>query len=84
MSRLSKLILKMTQYEDGCVERVNHFMKVYAFAKAIAEGEGIDDETQAWMVQAEPETYAALIEAMGDHTPMEEIVPLPVVERLAE
>lgn len=46
MSRLSKLILKMTAYEDGCVERVNHFMKVYAFAKAIAEGEGIDDETQ--------------------------------------
>ena len=45
MSRLSNLILKMTEYEDGCVERVNHFMKVYAFAKAIAEGEGIDDET---------------------------------------
>lgn len=46
MSRLSKLILKMTEYEDGCVERVNHFLKVYAFAKAIAEGEGIDDESQ--------------------------------------
>ena len=46
MSRLSKLILKMTEYEAGCAQRINHFMKVYAYAKAIAEGEGVDDETQ--------------------------------------
>lgn len=46
MTRLSKLILKMTEYEDGCVERVNHFLKVFAFAKTIAEGENIDDAVQ--------------------------------------
>lgn len=47
MTELSQLILKMTEYEDGCVERVNHFLKVFAFAKTIAEGEGLDGETQA-------------------------------------
>ncbi|MGN0479779.1 MAG: HD domain-containing protein [Hominenteromicrobium sp.] len=47
MTKLSQLILKMTEYEDGCVERVNHFLKVFAFAKTIAEGEEIDGETQA-------------------------------------
>lgn len=40
------LILAMTEYEDGCVERVNHFLKVYAFAKTIGEGEGFPAETQ--------------------------------------
>ncbi len=46
MSRLSDLILKMTEYEDGCLERVNHFLKVWAFAKVIAEGEGFPEETR--------------------------------------
>lgn len=36
----------MTEYEGGCVERVNHFLKVFAFAKTIAEGEDVDDETK--------------------------------------
>lgn len=40
------LILAMTEYEAGCVERVNHFLKVYAFAKAIGEGEGFSPELQ--------------------------------------
>lgn len=46
MTNLYTLIAKMIEYEDGCVERVNHFLKVFAFAKTIAEGEGIDGETQ--------------------------------------
>lgn len=36
----------MTEYEGGCVERVNHFLKVFAFAKTIAEGEDVDDATK--------------------------------------
>ena len=36
MTNFSKLVLKMTEYEGGCVERVNHFLKVFAFAKTIA------------------------------------------------
>ena len=44
MTNFSKLVLKMTEYEGGCVERVNHFLKVFAFAKTIAEG--VDDATK--------------------------------------
>ena len=40
------LILKMAAYEQESVHRVNHFMKVYAFAKTIGEGEGLDPETR--------------------------------------
>lgn len=40
------LILAMTEYESGCVERVNHFLKVFAFAKAIGEGENFSPELQ--------------------------------------
>lgn len=40
------LILAMTEYECGCVERVNHFLKVFAFAKAIGEGEVFSPEKQ--------------------------------------
>lgn len=36
----ASLVLKMCAYEEGCVQRVNHFLKVYGFAKAIGEGEG--------------------------------------------
>ena len=40
------LILKMCEYEEGEVKRVNHFLKVYGFAKAIGEGEGLPDSQQ--------------------------------------
>lgn len=40
------VILAMTEHEDGCVERVNHFLKVYAFAKTSGEGEGFPAKTQ--------------------------------------
>ena len=50
MSNLNTLIARMIEYEDGCVERVNHFLKVFAFAKTIAEGEGLDRETQDILV----------------------------------
>lgn len=35
------LILKMCAYEEGNVKRVNHFLKVYGFAKTIGEGESL-------------------------------------------
>lgn len=40
------LILKMCAYEEGEVKRVNHFLKVYGFAKTIGEGEGLPAEVQ--------------------------------------
>ena len=40
------LVLAMCRYEQDCMERVNHFLKVYAYARTIGEGEGLDELTQ--------------------------------------
>lgn len=40
------LILKMCAYEEGEVKRINHFLKVYGFAKTIGEGENLPAEQQ--------------------------------------
>lgn len=42
----AKLILKMTEYFSGDVRRINHFLKVYSFAKIIGELEGLDKRKQ--------------------------------------
>ena len=44
MSRQSNLILKMIESENGNIHRVNHLLKVYAFAKAIGEDEELSPE----------------------------------------
>ena len=36
----------MIAYYAGDVRRINHFLKVYGFAKAIGEMEGLDESTQ--------------------------------------
>ena len=41
-----KIITAMTDYYKGDAKRINHFMKVYAFAKAIGEEEGLDEKTR--------------------------------------
>lgn len=46
MSNCSKVIEAMIGYFHGDVKRINHFMKVYGFAKTIGELEGIDTKTQ--------------------------------------
>lgn len=43
---LNNLISEMIEYEKGNPRRVQHFLKVYAFAKIIAEQEGLDERTQ--------------------------------------
>lgn len=35
----------MAEYFKGDAERINHFMKVHGFAKAIGEQEGLDERT---------------------------------------
>ncbi|MDY3929671.1 MAG: HD domain-containing protein [Clostridia bacterium] len=42
---LSKVALAMTRYFEGDVRRINHFMKVHAFAKVIGESEKLDNRT---------------------------------------
>lgn len=59
------LILAMAEYEEGNVKQVNHFLKVYAFAKAIGEGEGFSPELQ------ELTETAALVHDIGIKPSME-------------
>lgn len=59
------LILTMSEYEEGNVQQVNHSLKVYAFAKAIGEGEGFSPELQ------ELTETAALVHDIGIKTSIE-------------
>lgn len=45
MTKLIDIINYMVQYEKGCAKRINHFLKVYSFAKIIADNEKIDEKT---------------------------------------
>lgn len=40
------LLVTMIRYYSGDPKRIQHFMKVYQFAKIIGEGEKLDDQTQ--------------------------------------
>jgi len=42
--KLTKLIDKMIEHETGCTKRINHFLKVYSFAKLIAENENLSED----------------------------------------
>ena len=43
---VSEVIKKMVAYSEGNLHDINHFMKVYAYAKTIAEGENLTPELQ--------------------------------------
>lgn len=45
MKIISRLIDRMTECYAGDPRRINHFLKVYAFAKTIGELEGLDART---------------------------------------
>jgi HD superfamily phosphodiesterase len=47
MNKIGKLMQAMTKYYAGDIKRINHFMKVYSYAKAIGEVENLDDNTMA-------------------------------------
>lgn len=44
---ISEIALKMIVYSNGDLHDINHFMKVYAYAKTIGECERLDSQTQA-------------------------------------
>lgn len=46
MKNIGNVILAMTDYFGGDVRRINHFLKVYSFAKTIGENEGLDSNVQ--------------------------------------
>ncbi len=45
-SKIGEVIDAMISYYRGDVRRINHFLKVYSFAKTIGEMENLDEETQ--------------------------------------
>lgn len=46
MVLIGQVMRKMLGYYAGDPKRINHFMKVYGFAKVIGETEGLDDKAQ--------------------------------------
>ena len=46
MADNKKLLCAMMDYESGCAERIQHFIKVYEFAKLIGEMEGLNEDTR--------------------------------------
>lgn len=45
-NKVGEIIHAMISYYSGDVRRINHFLKVYSFAKTIGELENLDEETQ--------------------------------------
>ncbi len=46
MGQFAQLVMEMTAYEQGCPQRIQHFLKVWAFARLIGELEGLDEDTR--------------------------------------
>ncbi len=46
MDKIGQLIHALITYYAGDAKRINHFLKVYGFAKAIGEMEGLEKSTQ--------------------------------------
>ena len=43
---IAKLTEKMIKFYDGDLHDINHFLKVYAYAKTIGQCEGLDEMSQ--------------------------------------
>ena len=41
----TELVTAMTEWDKGSPKRIQHFLKVHAFAKTIGVREGLDEET---------------------------------------
>jgi uncharacterized protein len=46
MASMQDVMMKMIEYDAGDPKRIQHFIKVYQFAKLIAEMEHVDKNTQ--------------------------------------
>ncbi|MHB8131393.1 MAG: HD domain-containing protein [Mobilitalea sp.] len=52
MNKIGSVIKAMIEYYSGDVRRINHFLKVYGFAKSIGEMEDLTKEVQEILVVA--------------------------------
>lgn len=46
MNRIDDLIMEMIDYDQGDPKRIQHFLKVFTFARMIGKGEKLDEQTQ--------------------------------------
>lgn len=46
MVNVSDVLVKMVEYSEGNLHDISHFLKVYAYAKTIAERENLSDDQQ--------------------------------------
>ncbi len=83
---VGQVMLKMMEYYTGDPRRINHFLKVFGFAKAIGEGEGQDARTQAILEVAAlthdigiKNSEAKYASSSGEH---QQIEGPPVAEKL--
>ena len=59
--RIEKLLTAMMEYDHGDVPRIQHFVKVYEFARMIGLMEGLDSKTQFTLESA------AVVHDIGIH-----------------
>ena len=59
--RIEKLLTAMMEYDQGDVPRIQHFVKVYEFARMIGLMEGLDSKTQFTLESA------AVVHDIGIH-----------------
>lgn len=52
MQTHKNLLLAMMDYEKGCPQRIQHFLKVLSFSELIGHMEGLDKKTQQILVTA--------------------------------
>jgi uncharacterized protein len=61
MASIQNVMMKMIEYDAGDPKRIQHFIKVYQFAKLIAEMEHVDKNTQEII------EVSALVHDIGIH-----------------
>lgn len=61
METMERLLLAMTEYDRGDARRIQHFIKVYEFARTIGKLEQLDEHTQLILESA------AIVHDIGIH-----------------
>ena len=54
--QIADITKKMIAYSEGNTHDINHFLKVWSFARTIGQLEGLDDRTQEILEAAETRT----------------------------
>ena len=64
---VAEVIKKMVEYSKGDLHDINHFMKVYAYAKTIAEGENLALITEFFADSDMPKEFVDRVSYIVSH-----------------